>query len=189
PIVTLFLLACPLAEASAQPPAPAAPPVTITLGTRQGRATPHRQGFNHTGGGNIDVTQPAPDTVVVTMTGVAVAGGHPCKDSLASLAFDLLQHFEVGFEKPEMKTAKLTLEARLIGLLRSHRGGSAQQGPAHASVTAGPAVLAAVDMPPHAVADAENVSVNDHEGPITVVVGAGKYCLHQTFAVTASHPR
>ena len=38
------------------------------------------------------------------------------------------------------------------------------------------------------VADCENLSVNDREGPTTVVIGPGKYCLHQTFAVTASHP-
>ena len=33
------------------------------------------------------------------MTGVAVAGGHPCKDSLAALAFDLAQDFEIGFDE------------------------------------------------------------------------------------------
>src|SRR5437899_2103127 len=96
----ILALSCLAANAAAQPPAPSAPPATISLGPRQGRATPQRHGFNHTGGGNIDVAQPAPDTVVVTMTGVAVAGGHPAKDSLASLAFDLVQNFEVAFDKP-----------------------------------------------------------------------------------------
>ena len=51
-----------------------APLATITLGERQASATLMRQGFTHTGGGNIDVQQPAADTVVLTMTGVAVAG-------------------------------------------------------------------------------------------------------------------
>ena len=55
------------------------PPISITLGDRHATATPVRHGFAHTGGGNIDVAQPAPDTVVITMTGVAVAGAHPCK--------------------------------------------------------------------------------------------------------------
>src|SRR6266478_6176852 len=72
----------------------ASPSVTITLGTRQGTATPERQGFTHTGGGNIDVAQPSSDALVVTMTGVAVAGGHPCKDSVARMAFELEQCFE-----------------------------------------------------------------------------------------------
>ena len=51
------------------------PQVSITLGSRHGHVTPSRQGFTHTGGGNIDVAQPTPDTVIVTMTGVAVASG------------------------------------------------------------------------------------------------------------------
>src|SRR5205807_9229516 len=55
---------------------PPAPPATITLFERHGHVTPQRSGFQHTGGGNIDVAQPAPDTLVVTMTGVAVAGAH-----------------------------------------------------------------------------------------------------------------
>src|SRR5262245_36984203 len=35
------------------------PPVTITLGGRHRHATPQRQGFTDTGGGNIDVAQQA----------------------------------------------------------------------------------------------------------------------------------
>src|SRR5581483_8588361 len=76
-------------------PAPtAAPPVSIVLGPRQASVTPQRAGFTHTGGGNIDVAQPSPDTVVITMTGVCVAGAHPCKDSMATLCFDLCQTFD-----------------------------------------------------------------------------------------------
>ena len=82
------LLAAPLLAAD-DPPKPAAnPAVTINLLARHGHATPERVGFTHTGGGNIDVQQPAPDTVVVTMTGVAVAGAHPCKASRAAMDFD-----------------------------------------------------------------------------------------------------
>src|SRR5947209_7349005 len=95
-------------------PVPAGPPVTIVLGSRHGHATPHRQGFTHTGGGNIDVAQPTPDVIVVTMTGVAVAGAHPCKDSVATMNFDLDQCFEIRFEDPKLKAVKLTLEARVI---------------------------------------------------------------------------
>src|SRR5262249_12236136 len=98
---------------------PAAPAVTISLKDRHGRAVPIRQGFTHTGGGNIDVAQPAPDTVVVTMTGVAVAGNHPCKDSVASLTFDLDQSLDIVSADPKVKRAKLTLEGRGIGRLRS----------------------------------------------------------------------
>src|SRR5262249_40361240 len=70
-----------------KPLAPAPPSVTLPLGVRTGRVTPSRHGFAKTAGGNIDVQQPAADTVVVTMTGVALAGAHPCEDSQASLDF------------------------------------------------------------------------------------------------------
>jgi hypothetical protein len=185
---TLFALALPARAADAPP----APPVTIDLGSRQASATPHRAGFTHTGGGNIDVQQPAPDTVVVTMTGVAVAGGHPCQDSVAALTFDLLQEFEVTFGK-DVKKAKLTLEARVIGLLRSHaKGGGAASitCPAEAVVApSGASGVIAVALPGRAVAAGENLSVNDREGPVSVPISPGKYTLRQRFGVQASHPR
>ena len=65
--------------------------------------TPVRQGFTHTGGGNIDVAQPSPDTVVVTMAGVAVAVGSPCGPGAAGFDFDLSQCLEVVFEKSDVK--------------------------------------------------------------------------------------
>jgi hypothetical protein len=171
---------------TAQTPAPGA---SISLRSRQGTATPMRQGFTHTGGGNIDVAQPSADTLVVTMTGVAVAGPHPCKTSTASLHFDLSQSFEVSFDKPEVKKAKLTMECRVIGLLRSHAGGgSASIGPAHAAVSCGSAPVLDLGLPPRAVTGGENLSINDREGPVAVPVLPGQYALHQVFDVTACHP-
>src|ERR1043165_3183994 len=135
----LFVVMVPLPLVVAQPPGPA---VTIQLGTRQGRVIPARHGFSHTGGGNIDMAQPSADTVVITMTGVAVAGAHPLKDSVATLNFDLFQALEVSFEKPQIRKARLTIEGRVIGLLRSHAGGGcAALGSAHAAVLAGGAEL------------------------------------------------
>jgi len=172
-------------------PAPAAsPPVSITLGRRVGRVVPHRQGLCHTGGGNIDVAQTAPDMVVVTMTGVAVAVGSPCGPGVAGLDFDLNQAFEVVFEKSDVKAAKLTLECRVIGLLRSHRGGgTAEESHGCAQVCGDTAVFTNVCVPDQAVGGAENLSVNDHEGPVALSVPAGKYTLHQVFHLLASHPR
>ena len=109
---------------------------------------PAAPAITHTGAGNIDVAQPAPDTIVVTMTGVAVAGAHPLKDSSATLTFQLDQSFEIVLDNPKSKHVKLTLEGRVIGLLRSHQGGgSAQHGPAHAAVACGGAVLLFLDVP------------------------------------------
>jgi hypothetical protein len=44
-------------------------------------------------------------------------------------------------------------------------------------------------VPDQAVGGAENLSVNDHDGPVSVTVPAGKYTLHQVFHLTAAHPR
>jgi hypothetical protein len=194
----LLTLAAALAMTAAARSADApAPIVTIDLGSRQAQGVPTRSGFNHTGGGNIDVQQPAPDTLVVTMTGVAVAGGCPGKDSVAALAFDLCQEFEVSFAKPDVKRAKLTIEARVIGLLRSHEkgGGSASiTCPAHAVVLPCGVIgtvpaLADVSLPGRAVAGGETLSVNDKCGPVTATVSAGKYTLREQFGVQAAHPK
>ncbi len=171
------------------PAVPAPPTVTITLKDRHGHVTPARGGCTHTGGGNIDVAQPAPDTLVVTMTGVAVATGGP-HGSTAALNFDLDQCFEVVFEKPEVKAAKVTLEGRVIGLLRSHcKGGAASESGGCATVTGGPVALTTVCVPEHAVAGGENLSVNDHAGPVSNPISAGTYTLRQAWVVAATHPR
>jgi hypothetical protein len=121
---------------------------------------------------------------------VAVAGAHPFKDSVAAMTFDLDQAFEINFENPKVKRARLTLEGRVIGLLRTHKGGgSAAQGPAHAALTCGNAEILAIDMPSHCVTGGDNLSVNVHVGPVPALLDAGPYHLHQTFAVSASHPR
>ena len=182
----LVMSGLPFAGRAAEPPA--TPAVTIALGARHGHCTPSRTGFTHTGAGNIDVAQPAPDTVIVTMTGVAVAGAHPCKDSAASLDFDLEQGFEISFANAATKQGKLTLEARVIGLLRSHSKGSAQEGPACATVTSGASELVSVCAPAHSVACGENLSINCREGPVEAQVAPGKFTLHQSFTVSASHP-
>src|SRR5262245_23625105 len=94
----LLAAGLPLALLAADAPAPSGPAVTISPGYAPGHVTPRRKGFTHTGGGNLDVAQPVPDTLLVTMTGVTVAGGQPCKDSVATLSFDLEQCFEVTFD-------------------------------------------------------------------------------------------
>src|SRR6478752_7527391 len=92
----LGLLTC-VGGLTAQPPAPVPVPLII-LYDRHGHVTPFHGCCQHTGGGNIDIAQPAPDTVVITMTGAAVAGPHPCKDSRAAMDFDLEQCFEISVD-------------------------------------------------------------------------------------------
>lgn len=164
-----------------------APDVSISLGSRSSKVVPVRSGCTHTGGGNIDIQQPSADTIVVTMSGVAVAYGGPTGAASASQVFDLIQQFEVSFDKPTVKAAKLIIEGRVIGFLRSHKIGSAEQC-AGATVT-GAGTALALTMPSHVVAGCESLGINDKEGPNGVVIQAGKFCLSQNFRVSATMPR
>jgi hypothetical protein len=157
--------------------AAAPPPVSITLRSRHGHVTPEKGVCTHTGGGLIDVASPSPDTVIVTMTGAAVAN--------SSMQFDLEQCFEITFDDPKVKKAKLTVEGRVVGLLRGEKKGCAEYTDACAHVGVGPAELLAVCVPPHQVCYHENLAVNDHDGPCAVSVVPGKYTLHQTFTIRA----
>ncbi len=175
-------------EQQAEQPPPAAPP-SIKLHERDAKVTPRRCGFAHTGGGVIDVAQPAPDTVVVTMTGVTTAGAHPCTNSLASLDFDLTQCLEVVLDKPEGKSIKLNVAAKVIGLLRSQVVGKGiTEESACVTLSGGPLPLTTISLPDHAAAGGKNLSINDQEGPVAVPVGTGKYVLHQSFHMSARHP-
>ena len=164
--------------------------VTIRLFDRHGHATPLRQGFSHSGGGNVDVAQPTPDSLVITVTGVAVAGAHPFMSSLARFDFDVRQCFEVVFEKPSVKAATMTLEGRMIGLLRSHcqGGGSAEEAQGCARVVIGDTALLELCTPAHRVTGGENLSINDRSGPLGGPITAGRYTLHQIFTISANHP-
>jgi hypothetical protein len=168
------------------------PPVSITLGPRHGHVTPTRAGCTHTGGGNVDVAQPSPDTLVVTATGVAVACGAPGCPALAALDLDLEQCFEIAFDKPGLKAAKLTVEGRIIGLLRSHccgkKCGAAEETGGCATVSASGVALVTLCVPAHSVSGGDNLSLNDHDGPVSVPVMPGKYTLHEAWHIAAQHP-
>lgn len=170
------------------------PAVSIVLGPRQAAAAPYRQCVTHTGGGNIIVAQPAADTVVVTMTGAAAAGSHPCKDSAANFTFELEQCFEVVFHDPKVKKALLILEGQTVGLLRSRclcctkkvkEAGIAT--PGHASVSDDLAEVLSLSLPPRSVCCGENLSINDREGPLSVQIMPGKYTLRQMFGISVAH--
>jgi hypothetical protein len=154
-----------------------APPVSLNLLERHGHVTPIKTKHTHTGGGLIDVQSPSADTVIITMSGAVVGNG--------SMHFDLDQCFEVGFDDPKVKKAKLTIEGRVIGLLRGEPKASAEYSEATATIAAGSVEVITVAVPPHSVSGCENLAVNDHDGPKSVPVTAGKYTLHQCFTIAA----
>jgi hypothetical protein len=171
-------------------------PVIVKLGDRHGHGIPHRIGCTHLGGGNIEVEQPAPNEVFILMRGAAVATGHPFKDSLAEMRFELDQDFQIVFLQPErIKAAKLTMEGKLIGLLRSQPGcheqkgrGTAECGPACAELICDDKDLVSLCVPPHSVGGGENLTLNCQKGPACISVLPGCYRLHQTFNLAAAHP-
>jgi hypothetical protein len=195
--VASTLMTSSLAQVPLPAPAPSATGPTIILRDRHGHVTPIREGFNHTGGGNIDIAQPSPDTIIVTMTGAAVAGGHPCKDSVATMQFDLNQCLDIVGGDAKVGRIKVVMEARAIGLLRSHahRGnckkgcGTAEMSAAGAEIVADKTQIVTIGLEPHSVAGGENLSINDHAGPVEGIIVPGQYTLHQTFCITAAHPR
>jgi hypothetical protein len=153
------------------------PPVSITLHERHGHVTPIKGMCTHTGGGLIDVASPAADTVIITMSGAAVAN--------SSMLFDFDQVFEVSFDDPKVKKAKLTVEGRVIGLLRGEPKGCAEYSNACACILAAPVELVSLCVPPHDVCGCNSLAVNDHDGPKAVPVLPGKYTLRQTFTIGA----
>jgi len=159
------------------PGAAPAPAVSITLLERHGHVTPAKGKCTHTGGGLIDVATPAPDTVLVTMSGAVVAN--------SEMKFDVDQCFEVSFDDPKVKKAKVLVEGRVIGLLRGEKKGCAEYSEACASIVVGPVSLVTVCVPEHKVCGCDSLSVNDHDGPKGVPVAPGKYTLHQTFRIAA----
>ena len=162
---------------SVTPVAAAAPPVSITLLERDGHVTPFKGKCTHTGGGLIDVSTPSADTVVITMTGAVLAN--------SEMKFELDQCFQVNFDDPKVKRARLTVEGRVIGLLRSHCKGQAGHGDACVSVRSGPQNLLTVCVPSHGVSGGENLTVNCHRGPAGCPVLAGNFTLHQSFCIGA----
>jgi len=195
-LILAVLATLPLAGVVAEPPAAAPAPMAITLGPRHGHVTPMRQGFTHTGAGIVQVTQPTPDSILITMIGAAMAGAHPCKDSFASLDFDLVQAFEITPPNRKPVAAKLVVEARALGLLRSYRSGCCNKAYGNAEMSEGTAAVStdgteviAVALEPHAVGGDEDLSINDHVGPIEASVAPGKHTLHQRFRISAAHVR
>jgi hypothetical protein len=155
-----------------------APPVSIILHERSGHVTPCKGKCVHTGGGLIDVTSPSPDTVVITMQGLVLAN--------AAMRFDLDQCFEVSFDDPKVKKAKLTVEGRVVGVLRGECCGCAEFSDACAHVSCEAGAGASISVPPQSICKCAGLGVNDHDGPRCLpAVPCCKYTLNQTFSISA----
>src|SRR5437879_7551094 len=89
--LSLLWLALPM---YAQDPARA---VELVLMPGEAHATPAKKGVAFANGGIIDVAQPNPMTIVVTMSGLTAANADLLCTSSAHYQFELAQGFEVVF--------------------------------------------------------------------------------------------
>jgi hypothetical protein len=153
------------------------PPVYLQLGPAQAGGVPSKHGRRHTGGGNFNVSQPARDTLVITLTGVAAAGGCPLVDSMARFESELSQEITVVFASPAVRAASLSIQGRVIGLLRSPCKGTAELVQATAIVTCagehGKTAAATLALPPSGVAYKEQRSVYLRGDPLCLPILPG----------------
>jgi hypothetical protein len=169
----------------------AEPSVSIRLGAADAKAAPAKDCCSKTGGGNIDVRQTAPDTVLITMTGAAAAGSNPFSPSQAAFNFDLHQEFSIIFENPKIRTAQLCIQGQVTGVLRCpHKGGAGSNTASAAIHCAGfeGHPLVALCLPAQVVGPKQNLSVHLRERPLCIPIQPGCYTLHQTWSLWASHP-
>jgi hypothetical protein len=186
--VAVLLAMLPTLRTSAQESGGAEQPVTakITLGPREGAAHPTGCGRTATGGGNIYVTQPVPDTVVIRMAGNVAACGNLLVSANAAIDFRQDLQFSVEFSQPG-HTGQLIMESKIIGVL-SCKGTHAEVGltGATASITCGPNAIATLPMRPRTVGSGESFALNSSQGPICAPIYGGCYQLHQVFGIFAN---
>lgn len=174
-------------------PAPraAAAGLGLVAGQRAATAEGRHGGLGYTSAPVIDVTQPRPDVLVVTMTGAATAAGLPCNESYAEVVFDLSHNFAV-VSGPVPRPVRMTVEAQLIGLFRGNRDGAGMAEisvPAEACVTVGGTPVATVGFRGRTHTGKDVVLISDRTPPVEAIVLPGEFNLSQKFAIRCSHPK
>jgi hypothetical protein len=170
-------------------PSPAGPAYQIVLRSRHAEVTPTRSKDTQTGGGSILVEQPEPNTIVVTMRGSAVAGSD-CHDSAAAIDFNLEQDLEIIPLRRGVRPPRIGMVGRVVGTLQvtdpylcSKPCGTAEQGPAVASLALGDHSLLSVNVKPTAVSCGQESSINFRDGPVESAAVAAGYRLTGTFHI------
>jgi hypothetical protein len=187
------VLAPAAAFAAGPPPAPPGPAYQIVLRSRNAQATPTRTKDAQTGGGSVVVEQPEPNTIVVTMGGSAVAGSD-FHGSSAAITFDLEQDLEILPLRTGARPPRIGMVGRVVGTLQVTEPchcsgkpcGSAEQGPASASLSVGETSLLSIAVKPTAVACGQEVSLNHRDGPVECPAAVGCYRLSASFRIGVS---
>jgi hypothetical protein len=142
------------------------------------------------GSGCSTTIQPEPHTIVVTMGGSAVVGSDFCT-SAAGMDFHLEQDLEIIPLRKGVRPPRVGMVGRVVGTLQvtdpckcsKKPCGSAEQGPASASLSLGETGLLSVNVQPSAVACGQESSINFRDGPVECPAVAGCYRLSGTFRI------
>ena len=189
-LVSLAALLSPAAVLAADPPA--GPAYQIVLRSRRAEATPTRTKDAQTGAGYILVEQPEPNTIVVTMGGAAVAGSDFHR-SEAGIDFNLEQELEIIPTRTGVRPPRIGMVGRVVGTLQvtdpgkcGKACGTADQGPATASLVIGETSLLSVSVPPSAASCGQELSINHRDGPVECPAAVGCYRLTGSFRLGVS---
>jgi hypothetical protein len=164
----------------------------LVAGQRNATADANKGALGYTSSPLIEVTQPRADTLLITMTGMAVAGGLPCEESRAEVMFELMQSFAVIRDRPSQFPVKLVLEAQLMGLFRANRDGAGVATvtvPAEACITTGGTTVSRVGFQPRTFSGKDIIMISDRSPPVEALVLPGELTLHQKFAFACAHPK
>ena len=178
---------------------PAGPAYQIVLRSRRAEVTPNRTKGAQTGGGSIVVEQPEPHTIVVTMGGSAVAGSE-CRGGSAGIDFNLEQDLDIIPIRKGLRPPLVGLVCRVVGTLQvtdpgrcfkvsCKSCGSAEQGPAAATLSSGQTSLLSVNVQPSAVSCGQESAINHREGPVESPAAAGSFRLTSTFRIGVTQGR
>jgi hypothetical protein len=180
------------AACAADAPPPTGPAYRIVLRSRRAEVTPERSREAQTGGGSIVVEEPEPNSVVVTMGGSAVVGSN-CHGSSAGMTFDLDQELDIVPTRAGVRPPRIGLVGRVVGTLQvtdpgkcclaCKACGTADQGPAIASLSVADTGLLTISVPPAAVSCGKELAINHREGPVEAPAVAGCYHLHGSFRI------
>lgn len=189
----LLVVAPAVASAADAVPAPAGPAYQIVLRSRTAQANPSKTKDAQTGGGTVLVEQPEPNTIVVVMTGAAVAGSE-FHGSSASIAFELDQALDIIPTRTGLRPPRIGMVGRVFGTLQvTETGncgckscGSAEQSPGVACLALGDGPVLSIAVKPSATGPGSPLSVNNREGPVEAVAVPGSYTLKQSFTISAS---
>jgi len=162
-------------------------PAIIQLGQRTGSGAGAREGNAYSHIPSLDVGNSKPETLSVSMFGVAAAGGNIHGQSMAEMTVEVSQNFRIsGAER-----VKMSLDSHLVGQLWCNRKGEgvASLATATVTVTDGKSQILGVDYNGRSQTGTDILTIDDKLEPTSRVVEPGEYFLIKRLSISCSHPK